>query len=333
MSEADAERLSRVESVDEERARKALDMGDGDFDEARHLLRQAPAALKFRFASQDEDVYGLGILLLEASPPGLQELKTVVGNDRSLGTVTLSQELSQLKREINERSNESSTMAALGRRLKDQLKKSLSPPPEDWISLVKARNEADLQAKLEDLVRSILDEGELVLTAELDVGILNSETEESHPTSASSTSSGSSYSRDEVELLCDVKVSPVKGRAVQNLQPGEQIFVDLKEGQDNHRPLLEVIERLRDEQADMIPTTVDKISRTQSGKVEITVQFGENVFGKTIVGEDMNILTPESFRTESDRFSQLLSVLPWVLLGVALLTIGLLVLYALFLIP
>lgn len=334
MSEADVERLSKVESVDQDRAEQALDLGEGDFDKARHILRQAPTALKFRFASQDEEVYGLGIVVLSVSPPGLEELVTVVGNDRSLGTVTLSQAYSDLREEINERANHSSTMAALGRRLKEQLRESLSPPPENWVSLLRARNETDLQSKLENLVKNILDEGELVLTAELDVGILDfEESDETDSSDTSTPSTSSRYERDQVELLCDIKVSPVKGRAVQNLQPGEKIYVEPKEGQDDHRPLIQVIERLRDEQADMIPATVDTISRTQSGKVEITVQFGENVFGKTIAGEDMNILTPEVFRSESDRLSQLLSVLPWILLGVALLTIGLLVLYALFLIP
>jgi hypothetical protein len=217
------------------------------------------------------------------------------------------------------------------------LKESLSPPPEDWVSLIKARNEADLQTKLESTVKGILDERELVLTAELDMGILQPESEESEPEedSSSESSGGSSrFETDRVELRCDVRVSPVKGQAVQELEPGDVIYVDPQEGQDRHRALLQVIERLRDEQSGMIPVTVDTISRTQTGKVEITVQFGENVFGKTIAGEDMNILTPRSFGTESERFAELLSVLPWVLIGGGLLAIGLILLYAvLFLIP
>lgn len=332
MSEAEAQRLSQVEAVDRDRAEQALDLGDGDFDKARHLLRQAPTAVKFRFASQAEDVYGLGIIVLNVSPPGMEELATVVGNDRGIGTVTLSQKYDQLKEEIAERSNNSSTMAALSRRLREELKQSLSPPPEDWISMIKARNETDLQTKLEEFVRSILEEDELVLTAELDVGILDFEDKKNETSESGSSPSTPEYNRNEVELLCDIRVSPVKGRAVQNLQPGELIYVDVKDGQ-GHRPLIQVIERLRDEQADMIPATIDTISRTQSGKVEITVQFGENVFGKTIAGEDMNILTPQSFGTETDRLSQLLSILPWLLVGIGLLAIGLIVLYAVFLIP
>ncbi|MFB6345698.1 MAG: hypothetical protein ABEK50_08010 [bacterium] len=336
MSEADVKRLSEVEDVDEEQAEKALDLGDGNFDQARHLLRQAPAALKFRFTSQEDDVYGLGLVVLGVSPPGLEELASVVGNDRSLGTVTLSQDVVELKKEIAQRSNQASTMAALGRRLEEQLTQSLSPPPEEWVSYIKARNETDLQRKLEDLVMNILDQQELVLSAELEVGVIDYDEDETSTGTESDSDDHTVSSRshpDRVELLCDVKVSPVKGKSVQNLQPGEAIFVDLKEGQDEHRPVIEVIERLRDEQSGLIPTKVDSIRRTESGKVEINVQFGENVFGKTIAGEDMNILTPEAFGTGSDRLSQLYDLLPWILFGVGLLALGIVILYALFMIP
>lgn len=333
MSSADRERLSRLESVDSARAEEALEKADGDFEQARNLLRNAPAAVKFRFSSQEEDVYALGTVLLEVSPPGLKNLAVVVANDQSLGTVGLSQNYVDVKKVIGERANESSTMAALTQRLREGLNGALSPPSEDWITLIKARNEADLQLQLEELVKNVLSQDDIVLTADLEVGLLSPEeslSEDEDTTEETSASPDSSReTTDEVTLICDVKVSPVKGEAVQGLTPGDVIYVDVNDKQNDHPALLEVIDQLRDEEVGLIPASIDSISRTQTGKVEITVQFGENVFGRTVAGEEMNVLTPNSVSTAGSAVDGIFSFLPWVLAGVGLLTIGIILLWVL----
>jgi SepF-like predicted cell division protein (DUF552 family) len=330
MSEADVERLSRLESVDTQQAEEALERSDGEFERARSLLRKAPVAVKFRFSSQEEDVYGLGVILLDVSPPGLRDLTVLVGNEQSLGTIGLSQNHSELKKLIAERSNESSTMAALSRRLREGLNDSLSPPSEDWISLIKARNESDLQLLFEEHVKNLLDQDDLVLTADLEVGLVDaSVSEDDSGGSSTAERSRSDQGVRQVELICDVKVSPVKGQAVQSLQPGDVIFVDISEEQNDDAALVEVIEQLRDDEVGLIPAQIDRLGRTETGKVEITVQFGENVFGRTVVGEDMNILTPSSVSELGSSMDGLFSFLPWVVAGLALLTIGIIFLWML----
>jgi len=325
MSEAEVERLSRLESVDHQQAEEALDRSEGDFERARSLLRKAPVAVKFRFSSQEEDVYGLGVILLEVAPPELRDLTVLVGNDQSLGTIGLSQKYSELKKLIAERSNESSTMAALSRRLREGLNDSLSPPSEDWVSLIKARNESDLQLLFEEHVKNLLDQEDLVLTADLEVGLFDpdlSENEEDRSTPDSP--SPSPQESRQVELICDVKVSPVKGKAVQSLRSGDVIFVDVSESQNDDAALIEVIDQLRDDEVGLIPAKIDRLSRTETGKVEITVQFGE-----TIVGEEMNILTPDSISDIGSSVEGLFSFLPWILVGLALLMIGIIFLWML----
>lgn len=333
MSNADRERLSRLESVDSPRAKEALEKADGDFEQARSLLRNAPAAVKFRFSSQEEDVYALGAVLLEVSPPGLKNLAVVVANDQSLGTVGLSQDYADVKKVIGERANESSTMAALTQRLREGLNGALSPPSEDWITLIKARNEADLQLQLEELVKNVLSQDDIVLTADLEVGLLSPEEslseDDDTPEETSTRPDRSRETTDEVTLICDVKVSPVKGEAVQGLNPGDVIYVDVNDEKNDHPALLEVINQLRDEEVGLIPASIDSISRTQTGKVEITVQFGENVFGRTVAGEEMNVLTPNSVSSAGSAVEGVFSFLPWILAGVGLLTIGIILLWVL----
>ncbi len=161
------------------------------------------------------------MILLELVTPGLRSITVFVGNDQSLGTNGLSQEYSELKKIIAERSNESSIMVALSCRLREGLNDSLAPPSEDWLFLIKAGNESELQRLSEEHVKNPLDENDLVLTANLEVGLFEPDISEDGG-DQKLTSDGSSLSNQEsrqVEWICDVKVSPVKGKSVQNLQP------------------------------------------------------------------------------------------------------------------
>jgi len=171
----------------------------------------------------------------------------------------------------------------------------------------------------------LLDQEDLVLTADLEVGLFDpdlSENEEDRSTPDSP--SPSPQESRQVELICDVKVSPVKGKAVQSLRSGDVIFVDVSESQNDDAALIEVIDQLRDDEVGLIPAKIDRLSRTETGKVEITVQFGE-----TIVGEEMNILTPDSISDIGSSVEGLFSFLPWILVGLALLMIGIIFLWML----
>lgn len=333
MSEAEVDRLSRLEAVDTEEAERALNEADGDFDQARILLRDAPASIKFRFASQEEEIYGLGCIQFDVSPPGFKEMDVAVANDQDLKSVNLNQDQEKLCRVINQKSSEPSSMAALTQRLEEGIKESFSPPSDEWVSLLQARNEADIQFKLEEFVKDQLGEGGLVLSVQLQVGLEGSpestdNQEENEETETDSPTSKRTDDENHVTLISDLKVSPVKGTVVKDLVPGDLIYVDvdkLKNPQD--KTLIDVMDNLRDDRVDMIPAPIKSLENTETGKVEITVQFGENVFGRTVAGEEMNILTPASLSGFGSNVSSLLSILPWVLIGLGVLTFGIVILY------
>jgi hypothetical protein len=340
MSESDAQRLSRQESVETFRAEEALKAADGDFEDARDRIREAPDGLKFRFSSQEEDVYGLGVLKFQSSPPTLKSMSVLVANDESLGTVSLGQTPSEVSNELVTRSDDASSMSALTTRLREGLDETLDPPPENWITLIENRNENELQLQLEDMVKDILKQDDIVLAAELEAGLVDGPEEETpesdadHEEDEEDENEESEEKEEEEEeeetedvtLLCDIKVSPLKGKSVQNLQPGEAIYVDISDNED-HQEIVDVLDNLRDDETGLIPVKIDSIAQTQTDKVEITVQFGENVFGRTVAGKDMNLMAPGSVSKPVGGGSEIVSLLPWMLAGIGLVILGIFLLW------
>lgn len=323
---SDAEQLTESEGVPIYRAEKALQQEEGNYEDARQVLREAPVAVKCRFASADADIYGLVLLKLNIHPPSLQKINILVGNERGIGNVKLSLGIREFSDAIDRLEREKGKMSALSQELGEGIQREFSPPESEWVELIRDRNELELQERMASRFADFLNEEELIMTVTLETGLIEGEAD-------SSGSSDSNFVGDDeidsVEFLCDVRVSPVRGEPVKVLSPGDPIFVTIKGGQDEHRRLINVIEKLTDEDVDMIPVPLSEIHRTQTGKLEFIVQFGENVTGRVIVGEDMNILTPRSVREAKSTSTD--SVLPWVFLFLVLMLLGLAILYRLLL--
>lgn len=324
-----AEQLAQEEAVPVYRAEKALDLSDGDRDEARQLLRDAPVAIKSRFASQNNDIYGLFLIMLEMTPPSLKSLSVLVGNHQGIGNVKLSLSPTDFREAIERLIREKGQMSALTEQLVNGLQQEFSPPTNEWIELIQEREELSIQDRLNDTIADSIEEEELLTTVSLEAGLVEGTT--SGESTTSETSESSDTGDDQVTFLCDVRVSPVRGKPVPTIEEGDPIFVTLKDSQEHTEPRLrEIIERLEDDSTGMIPAPVRSISRTKTGKLELTVQFGENVFGTVVAGEDMNILTPDSVASESTGESVLDSPWTWILMFIVIMAIGLAILYGLF---
>lgn len=321
----DAEQLAQAEDVPVYRAEKALSLEDGDYDDAQKRLREAPVAVKCRFASQNNDIYGLFLIMLNITPPSLESMMVLVGNHRGIGNVKLSLSHSEFADSIERLIQEKGKMTALSEQLEEGLQQAFSPPSNELVEIIKDRSELDLQDTLDQLIRDSIEEDELLTTVSLETGLVEGAGEASGD--ETETAEGAPEGEtDQVELLCDVRVSPVRGKPVANIEPGDKIFVSIKEGQEEHGKLMDVIERLEDDDIGMIPVPVREVSRTNTGKLEFIVQFGENVFGKVVAGEDMNILTPESVSASSSG-GLFDSVLTWLFLFMIIMVIGLSILY------
>lgn len=322
----DAEELAEAENVPLQRAETALKKQDGNYDQAQTALREAPVAIKSRFASTQDDIYGLFLLKVNNHPPNLKKMNVLVGNDKGIGNVKLSLSPNEFDSTIDRLAQEKGKMTALTQQLIESLQKKFSPPSGKWIELIRNREELELQQQLSDYLSDQLDQEQIMMTLTLEAGLVEQE-----ETALDETSDFEHQKREieqTVELLCDLRVSPVRGEPVKNISAGDTIFVTIKEGQDEHKRLIDVIDGLKNEKIDMIPVPVENISRTRTGKLEFIVQFGENVRGKVVAGEDMNILTPDSVAdAEGIRSSD--SLLPWVLLFCILMAFGLIILYAL----
>jgi hypothetical protein len=228
-------------------------------------------------------------------------------------------------------------MSALTDRLREGLDEAMDPPPENWISLIENRNENELQLQLEDMVKDILKQDDLVLAAELEAGLVEApeedtdrekseeepEEDDSEEQADDSDDQDKNEETEEVTLLCNIKVSPLKGKSVQTLQPGDAIYVDISDDED-HQDIVDVLDNLRDDETGLIPVKIDSIAQTQTDKVEITVQFGENVFGRVIAGQDMNLLVPGSISKPVGGGSDVFSFLPLLGIGIVMLVIFLL---------
>lgn len=324
-----AEQLARSEEVPLYRAEKALNLENDDYEQARKRLREAPVAIKGRFASQNNDIYGLFLITLNINPPNLKSMDVLVGNHRGIGNVKLSLSHDEFSDAIDRLIHEKGKMTALTDQLIEGLQKEFSPPSTEWLELIKDREELSLQDKLDEEIAQFIDEEELLTTVSLESGLVGEGDDDGSAEDSSSDQSGGSGPDETggVEIVCDVRVSPVRGRPVADIEIGEKIYVTVKDGQKNeHKKLINVIERLEDDAVGMIPAPVKDISRTKTGKLEFIAQFGENVTGRVVAGEDMNILTPASVSSASDD-SLLDSVLTWIFLFIVIMVIGLSALY------
>jgi len=322
----DAEQLAEAENVPLHRAQRALELEDGDYDRARTVLQEAPVAIKGRFASTKDDIYGVFILKVNIHPPNLIKMNVLVGNDRGIGNVKLSLSLDEFDRTIDRLTEEKGKMSALTQQLVESLQREFSPPSGKWVELIRDRKELELQEELSEFFSSQLDEEQIMMTLSLETGLVKQD-----GSVADETSEFDQQGREQeesVEVLCDLRVSPVRGEPVKNISVGDTIFVTVKEGQDEHKRLINVIDGLRNDDVGMIPVPVKNITRTNTGKLEFIVQFGENVRGKVVAGEDMNILTPRSVASVQGSGSSD-SLVPWVLLFFTLMAFGLIILYAL----
>jgi hypothetical protein len=325
MAEQDAEQLAQAEDVPLYRAEKALNLEDGDYEQARKRLREAPVAVKCRFASQNNDIYGLFLVMINVTPPNLDSLSVLVGNHRGIGNVKLSLSHTEFLESIDRLEQEKGKMTALSEQLEEGLQGAFSPPSNEWMELINNREELSIQEQLDQLIAESIEEDELITTVSLETGLI--EGEESDEGEA--VSEEVPEDEEGVQLLCDVRVSPVRGKPVADINVGEQIYVTVKDDQrDEHGRLIDVIDRLRDDDLGMVPVPVREVNRTNTGKLEFIVQFGENVNGRVLAGEDMNIMTPSSVSHEDDG-DLLDSAIVWFLLFVVIMVIGISILYGL----
>lgn len=334
MSESDLDRLARLEAVDTNQAELALEDA-GDFEEAREVLQKAPAAIKFQFKSDEDHIYGVGMVLLSLSPVDLKEFNSVVGNKEEFHKVSLNKSYQEFHSDITELQQLNSVMSALSEELNEELREEFSTPKTTWIPLVESRNEVGLQDELTTFLDRVLEPEEMEVTAELEVGLLDyekgAEVEEEESDSNDQSSRTVQEKADSVTVLCDTRVNPLQGEPVEALEPGNMIFVELND--DNQNPtLLQVLERLRDERVGLIPAKIKEIGETESGKVEIIVQFGKNVYGRALESKGMNIMTPSALERREQLTSSFSSALKWGSIALAIIVIGLTILYALFLV-
>ncbi|MFB6357230.1 MAG: hypothetical protein ABEJ65_12035 [bacterium] len=318
--------LSNQLGVSETRAREALARNNENFDEAASMLREAPVAIKGRFASQVDNIYGLFYLELEVSPPSLQECKVTVGNDRGISNVRLKLDHTEFSRAIDRVSNEKSTMSALTRQLKEGLLEHFSPPESRWIDWISEGEDVTIEKELSEEVATYIEEEDIILTVELEPGLID--TSETEAQSTESEESRTESEDERVELLCDVRVSPVRGQEANTIREGEALYVDIKDGQNEHSHLIDVInDQLRDEDVRMIPARVQSIEPTKTGKLEFLVQFGENVFGRVKAGEDMNLMTVNSVQSSRSTDDEMLPAWLWGLFFMTLTGLAIIVWY------
>ncbi len=103
---------------------------------------------------------------------------------------------------------------------------------------------------------------------------------------------------DQVDFRCGTEVSPTKGVSLDNLSPGDIIFVEIMESPSNRfeQKVISLLENSRDEETGMLPGKIISISEKGEGTLKIRVKFGENVTGTLECGSNINILCPESTR-------------------------------------
>lgn len=325
MAENTVEEIAREVDVTTTRAEQALEMEDGDASAARERLTQAPSAIKARFAVPEERVYGLFYLLIQLSPPSLLEVKGLVGNSPGIGSVQLGTSLDELSSALERLDQRETTMTALTQQMMEALHQEFSPPGSPWINRIQEGDEMALEDSIAELINGFIENDQIMVTVELERGILPTEDE---PEETPDRDGSSPTTQSRVQLLCDVEVSPVRGTEVQKLGIGDRIYVTIKNKSEQNTPLIEVIDQLKDESVGMIPVPIVDQHRTESGKIEYRVQFGQSVYGKVLVSEDMNILTPRSSNASAPGGESSYSYLPWIIVGVGVLIVGLTLLWA-----
>lgn len=332
MAAAKAEDLATEHGVTLDMAEEALDRAGEDVSEAESLIENRYVALKGRFSAEESALYGLFMIDLEINPPGLKQLSVLVGNDNAIVNVSIQQEHSDFLESMDNVDSRSSRMGALTDDLEQALNQEFAPPSSEWMEMITQRLEMELQDELESFVADTVDEERVVLTMELEEYLPESEsTDTSDPAPSSSTESSddstSRYEDDSTTILkCNVKVSPVAGVPARSLTKGDYLYVAVQDGQDQHRRLINVLQGYEDDEYGMVPAPIAYRGRTETGKFEFFVRFGDEVFGKTIVGEDMNVLVPSMDNSSSGGFS---IQWDWVV-GALVLLMGLVALYIAF---
>lgn len=331
MSQSDVDRLARLEAVDKNQAELAMEQAN-DFEDARAIIQDAPVAIKFRFRSDEDRIYGTGIVVLSMAPVDLKEFNSVIGNKEEYGKLSLDKGYRKFHSNIAELKQTSSIMSALTEDLNEAIRDEFSTPKTDWVPLIEARNEVGLQDELTKFLERIIEPEELEVTVELEVGLLDyssdEDSEEEEESSERTTTKEVEEEADSVTLLCEPRVNPLQGEPVQSLELGDMLFVDLKDDQTQNPALLQVMERLRDERIGLIPAKISEISETSTGKLEIIVQFGKNVYGRALVNKGMNLMTPSALERREELTSSLNSVVKWGLIGLSIFIIGSILWYA-----
>ncbi|MFB6355012.1 MAG: hypothetical protein ABEJ65_00660 [bacterium] len=277
--------------VSNELAQKAWEVADGDSDKAEGLL--SPKTLWVRGKFETDSASGVFQIAVDVAENHVQNIVASVLGTNDLSDVSLAEDPEQFDQTMATLQKKENMMGGNSERLTETIKESIRPGSE-LFGMIIDQNWDQLSNELEALFNDAFD----FRVRTLSIG-QSLETQLEHE-GIPEESSDEKKEDEEVEIPCNVEISPTKGVSVKKLEPGDQVFVELGDVSPSNKNVALKLEAHKDNDTGLIPAQLERKTGTEAGTMRLRVKFGESTYGVATCGTDVSLTVPESTRVRKN---------------------------------
>lgn len=268
-------------------AQAAWEAADGDEEKARELLEPDKINVKGRLADTENGFYGLFCFRWHLDSSSPSQIQQIVLGDSDVQDVSTSDSLKNFQKTIENFRSEGGSMGGFTDELQQVLKSNLSDRNSQLYEVFAEQDLESLEDVLDDLLRSELEMDTLSLTVETEL-----ERKVAGESNRSRKSREPDTQANGNPLKGNVEINPVRGVPISNINPGDQIFVRLRDS-GSARGVREF------ENADgLIPAQLLSKGANAAGKLRLKVEFPNGESGTLTCGKDVSIVVPDSTKEQ-----------------------------------
>jgi len=303
----DIDEFVEAQDVPEPLARQAWNLAEEDETEALRLLSLSELSIKGRISNSDANINGLFLITWDFDEETLTRNNSIIVN-ASLDDLDLKASPDSLVHEFQLLEDSSKVMSGYTEELTETLEKLWRNSPAKLMQHAQNYEFVELKNKHQE---AIIDElGLDDFNLELDLDFTRYIEDESTGTpqdlendEADEESEGEDDDEPVYIRHCDIHVTPINGLSVEHLQPGDIIYVEPGKIPEDVGDLEQVLEKQRDESG-FIPAELNGKRQTDDGRLELEVQFSNDVYGTLKCRRDVTLKVPEKTREEHGKFTK-----------------------------
>lgn len=294
--------------LDEEEAKLALDLADGNLEQALSMVEYVEKAfftlqIKFKKPGHSNQVYGLINFIANGKAGELLNLNVVTTYSREVFDIGIEVSNKAFNQTIEEFKEEGSTSYDNEVR-RNFYEKLHSADIFELFEMIKRDEIRFIEGEIADVLSEVFSKQvevdvEANLVTKTQIGQLVNMTVESEEVSEEEEEKESQLS---IHLKCSPIISAVKGTRAEDLEVGDEILVRIVDRREIGRYLADLIST---EASQITPGMIEDIHFNEgSNRYTFIIEFGPNIYGKLLIDSGVKLATAKDLKREKKEKEQ-----------------------------